>query len=185
MCRNSFFLQYILDGEHNAAPGSLASSKRSAKFDRLACNNSVNAVAFEHAVGVHHPSHNSSVRSYIRSRNILFRSDQRRDSGRESSGDRANLIFREFAGIADNTALSAAIRDIDDRALERHPCCQSPYFILIDIRMEADSSFGRSAGSGMLDTVAFEYLRASIIHTHRNRDLQFSFRVFQCFNVTV
>src|SRR5699024_10059210 len=107
---------------------------------------------------IHDPSHDSGICSYIRCRNILFRSDQRSDCCGITSCDSPDFVFGKFGWITDNAAFAAAVRDVDNSAFKSHPCSERAYFVCIDVRMETNASFCRTSGSGVLDPVPLEYM---------------------------
>ena len=183
--RNSHFIQYIFCGIHDAPSRGFISSKGASQADWLACNHAVDAVALQHAVGIHHPAHNNRIGAYIRSRDILFRPNKGSNGCRVSSGDCPDFIFRQLIGVADNAALAAAVRNIHHCALECHPGCQGPDLVRIYRGMETHSALGRSAGCGVLHPVSLKYLRCPIVHPHRNRNLKFPLRVLNGLYVTV
>ena len=145
----------------------------------------MDTVPFQHAVGIHDPTHHSRVGSYVRRRDVLLRSDQWSDGSCISSCDRADFVFGKLGRIAYNTALTAAVRDIYNGTFESHPGGKRTDFVRAYVWMETDSAFCRSAGSGMLDSVALEYVGRSVVHPNRNGDFEFSFRILNGFDIAV
>ena len=75
------------------------------------------------------------------------------------------------------TALCTAIRNICNRTLQGHPCCQCLDFIQIDILMKPDSALKWSTDVGMLHPPALEHVNAAVIHFHRQIHFRFPLRI--------
>ena len=69
-------------------------------------------------------------------------------------------------GIADDAALGAAERDVDDGALPGHPTGQGADFVERDVGRVADAALGRAAGDVVLHAEAGEHLNAAVVHGH-------------------
>ena len=136
-------------------------------------------MAFEHAVLIHHPCHYTGVGADIRRRDVLLRADQRRDLCGILGSQVMQLALTHFARVADDTALAAAVRDIDNGTLESHPRRQRLYFIEIDSRVEAHTALGRTAHGRMLHTEALENAYRAVIHYNGHRYLQCALGMLQ------
>ena len=137
-------------------------------------------MACEHAVGIHDPCHDLTICINIRSRDILIRSDDRKDTGCITTSQTDQLSSGKLGGVNFNTTLGAAVRDIYNRTFKGHPCCKCLYLVHVGILMVTDAALARSTCAGMLNTVSLEYFNRTVIHTDWDRNLKLTFRVAKC-----
>ena len=165
-------LHRFVDDVHAAARRRLVAPERSADRDRLAGNDSRNRVAVLHRERVHDPGHDLRRRVDVRRGNVFLRTDDDRDLGREAAGEVLELLHRHVLGIADDAALRAAERDVDERALPRHPHRQRLDFVERHVGMEADAALAGSARQVVLHAIAGEHAKAAVVHAGGNGDLE-------------
>ena len=79
---------------------------------------------------------------------------------------------RHFLGVAANPALRTAKGQIHDGAFPGHPHGQGAHLAEGDVGRVTNTALGRAAGDIVLHPVPGKYLRASIIHDHREGDGQ-------------
>jgi hypothetical protein len=89
---------------------------------------------------------------------------------REPPREARQLAFGQRMRIALHAALSAAERDVHQRALERHD--HRERFALVETRvgMKTQPAFVRAENVVVLDAVALEEPVATVIHQHREVD---------------
>ena len=68
--------------------------------------------------------------------------------------------------------LGAAERNVDDRALPRHPGGERPHLVQGDVLVVTDAALARAARDVVEDAVADEDLDAAVVHRDRDRDLR-------------
>ena len=108
---------------HMTTPAPVASRRKTGAPDRdgLPGHHFGDGVPDLRRVGVHHPSHRLFVRRHVGCGNVLLRADGREQLGREASREPLELVLRERVRVATDTALRAAVREAEQRALPRHP----------------------------------------------------------------
>ena len=137
-------------------------------------------MAGEHAVSIHDPCHNLTICINIRSWDIFIRSDNRKDTCGITTGKTDKFCSGKLGWINFDTTFGTAVRNIYNRTFEGHPCCKSFYFVHVGILMVTDAALARSTCAGMLNAVSFKYLNGTVVHTDRDRNLKFTFRVAKC-----
>jgi hypothetical protein len=70
-------------------------------------------------------------------------------------------------GVAGDPPFGSAIGDIHHRTFPGHPHGEGGYLIQGDIRMVANTPFGRATGGVVVYTIARKDLNAAVIHPHR------------------
>src|SRR6202022_4620289 len=114
-------LQRSERADGDAASGGLDPAKRTAHLDRLAGHRRRHRVTEMHRKRIHDPGHRLAVGINVRRGDVAVRADENRDLGRESPRHVLELVEWELLRVDDYSALGAAERDIDDRALPGHP----------------------------------------------------------------
>src|SRR5699024_101852 len=84
------------------------------------------------------------------------------------------LSLAHLFRITDDAAFTAAVWQIDDARLQRHPHRQCDDFITIDIRMESDTALCRSRSVAVLGAVSGKYFYRAVVHTYRYADSKYS-----------
>ena len=87
-------------------------------------------------------------------RNVFVGTDDFDELRRVAARDALELALRERRGIAGDAAFAAAERQVDDRALPRHPKRERRDFIQGHARMVADAAFCRAAREIVLYAIA-------------------------------
>lgn len=181
LCRiNVVFFHALVGDDGNATSGSFHTAYGAADLDGFSGNNTWNRMAGKHAVSVHDPCHNLTICINIRCRNILIWSDDRKDTCGITTGKTYKLRSGKLGRINFDSPLGTAVRNIYNRTFKGHPGCKRFYFVHIGILMVTDAALARSTCAGMLNTVSLEYLNGAVIHTDRDRNLKFTFRVAKC-----
>src|SRR5580704_12850778 len=147
-----FFHRLIAHHEH-AASGGLAPSARSADVDRLARHHRRYGLAGVHRISIHHPRHDLFVGVHVGRGHILFRSDEFEQLRRVAPRHALQFTHRHFVRIADDATLRAAERNVNDRALPRHPARQSTHFVQIYVWRIANPALRRPARDRMLNPI--------------------------------
>ena len=86
--------------------------------------------------------------------------------GGVAARDALQFALRQQRGVADDAALGAAERNVDDRAFPGHPGGQRAHFVERHVGREADAALGRAAGDGVLHAIAGEHFDAAVIELH-------------------
>lgn len=159
-------------GDDNAARGSPGSAGGAAQGDRFAGHDAGHGVAGVDGVGVHHPRHDSLVGADVGSRGVAFRADEGEDLAGVATGDALEFLAGQRGGIDGDSALGAAIGDADDRAFPGHPHREGGDFVDVGVGVEADATFGGSAGQVVLHAVPVQDGGGAVVATKRHRDRQ-------------
>ena len=104
-----------------------------------------------------------------------------RDLTYPAAADLLLLALAEVVGIANDAALGAAQRNVDDRALPGHPHRQRADRVDGLLRVEANAALARSASVVVLHAEAAEHLHGSVVHAGRNRKVELAQWVTQKF----
>ena len=91
-------------------------------------------------------------------------------SRRVAARDALQFAVRKQVGIADHAALGAAERDVDHRALPRHPRSQRAHFVERHVGRVANAALARAARDRMLHAIAGEHFEPPVVELHRNVD---------------
>ena len=75
-------------------------------------------------------------------------------------------------GIADDAALGAAERNVDQRAFPGHPHRQRLDLVERHVGMEADAALARSARQVVLHAIAGKHAKGAVVHADGNRNLE-------------
>src|SRR5690606_8108919 len=113
--------QRFVHADDDAAPGRFATPLAAADVERFAGDDRRYRVADRHAVGVHDPGHRLRVGAHIGRRKVAVRADDDADLGGIAPGEPLQLVLAHGIRIADHAALRPAVRQVDERALPRHP----------------------------------------------------------------
>src|SRR5438067_4755635 len=127
-----------------------------------------------HGICIHDPRHRLFIGIQVGGRNVLLGTDEFDQFCGVAAGDLLQLRLRQLLGIADDSSLGAAERDVHDRALPRHPTRESANFVERNIRTVADPSCSRTASDRVLHAEAGEDLDAAAIHLHWDVDDDFA-----------
>ncbi len=137
------------------------------------------AAAVERLVLVEHPQHVLRRRHHVGRRHVLERPDFAGDLPDPAAADQFLLARAQVVRVADDPALGAAERDVDDGALPRHPHRQGADRVDAFLGVEADAAFGRAARVVVLDAEAPEDLHVPVVHADGNLELVFAQRLAQ------
>ena len=161
---------------HDAARGGRRPAERAAEADRLAGHDAQDGVAGVHRVGVHHPGHGLLVGADVGRGDVVRGTDQRHDLRGVAPGDALELGLRVVARIDDHATLGAAVRDVEQRALPRHPHRQRADLVEVDVRAVAQPALCRPAGVVVLHPVAGDDLHAAVVAAQRDADRELATR---------
>src|ERR1019366_3920341 len=125
-------------------------------------------VARVHGVGVHDPRHDLLIGIDVGRGDVAFGPDKIDDLGGVAARDLLQFGVGEDGWVADDSALAAAERNVDDGALPGHPGGQRTHFVEGDIGSESDAALGRAARDRVLYAVAGEDFDASIVELNWN-----------------
>ncbi len=131
-------------------------------------------MAHVHGIGVHNPCHGLFVGVDVGSGHVFFRPDEIDDLGCVAARHALQLALTHLFGVADDSALGSAKRDVDDCALPGHPTGQRAHFVERDVGRVADAAFGGSAGNGVLNPKAGEDLDVAVVHGYWKVDDNFA-----------
>ena len=113
---------------------------------------------------VEHPEHVLAVGHDVGGRNVLDGADVRGDLADPAAADAFLFAVAEVVRVADDPALAAAERDVDNGALPGHPHGQGADGVHGFVRMEADAALAGAAGVVVLNAEALEHLGAAVVH---------------------
>ncbi len=85
-----------------------------------------------------------------------MRPDDDADLAGVTAGQSLKFTVGQFERINADAALSAAIRQVNRRTFDGHPCGERHHFIKVDIRMVANTAFSWAARKVVLNAIAFE-----------------------------
>ena len=163
-CAFERFAQRVDD----AVAGGFGASERAAHADRFAGDEpGMMAVPLDGLVFVEHPDHVLRRGHHVRRRHVGQLADVARDLANPSAADLLLLAHAQVVRIANDPALAAAERDVDDRALPRHPHGERAHGVDGFLRVEADAPFGRAARVVVLHAEALEHLDVAVVHADR------------------
>ena len=168
-----------IDQVADAAPGRFPPPERAADADRFAGDNTRNSVAGMDGIGVHHPGHGLFVGAHVRRHDIDLFADERDHFLGVTAGQPFQFGEGEFARVAGDAALGAAVGQAGQRAFPAHPHGQRRHLAEAHIRMITQAALGRAERQMMLHPVAGEDLRPAIVHVHGQGDGHGTFRVFE------
>ena len=177
--RDTHLAEQIPDRKHYTATSRLAAAENTTQANRLASDHAKHAMSLEHAVRIHHPGHNLTVRAYIRCRDILLRANKRRNLCNVLCGQTVQFSLAHLSRIADNAAFTATIRNVDDSALKGHPSRQRLHFVVVHRGMETHAALRRAAYGRMLDAKTFKHTNRAIIHDYRHGHLKLTLWIFK------
>ena len=127
-------------------------------------------------VFVHHPRHDLAVGVDVGSRHVFRNADDRRDRADVSAGEAFFFGIGEFFRIADNAALTAAKRNIDDGALPSHPAGEGANGVNRFGREPTDTAFCRTSRRIILNAETLENSRGAVVHFDGKSDPDFALR---------
>jgi len=130
-------------------------------------------MAHVHRVGVHHPGHGLLVRVHVGGGHVPLWAQEVEDLGGVAAGDALQFAFREQHWVADESALGAPERDVDDGAFPGHPGSEGAHFVECDVGSEPDASLARAASDRVLNAVAREYFHSPVVETDWDVDGDF------------
>src|SRR5687767_234780 len=119
---------------------------------------------------VHHPCHNLGSRVYVGRRDIDIWSDEVSDLAHVAPAQALQFTYAHALGIADDTTLSTAKRDVDDRCLPRHPRGERPNRVERFLRMKPQSSLARASCRVVLHAEPGKDTGTSVIHSDGDAD---------------
>src|SRR5690606_2153484 len=96
--------------------------------------------------------------------------DDRQDLRGVAPRDALQLSLRVCARVNGGTALRAAVGNVDERALPRHPHGERAHLAEVHVRRAAQSAFGGTAGEVVLDSVAEVDGGAAVLSAQRDAD---------------
>ena len=166
----------LANREDAAAGGRVAASFRSAQGQGLAGDHAEFVVTAHERELVHHPRHDLRGRVDVGSRDVLEQPEHAADLTDVGTGQALELAGGHLLGVADDPALAASERDVDDRGLPGHPRRQRAHRVDRLVRMEADTALRGSARVIVLDPEPVKDLRRSIVHLDREGDVHFTNR---------
>jgi len=112
---------------------------------------------------VHDPAHDLGVGVDVGRRDVGRRSDDLLHLLHKANGDLEQVPLGHRAGIAVDTALGAAIGNLDNGCLPGHEVGQRRGVIFIHRRVVAESSLHRAAGHVVLHPIAVVELELSVL----------------------
>jgi len=175
--RNAQVFGRALYGVENAAAGGFIPSQRAAQGNRFAGHHPGDGIAFGHAIGIHDPGHHLRVGVDIRSRNVLFRTNEWQNRTGITASHVLKFRLRHLFGIAGYSPFASAKWNVDHCALPSHPSGEGFHFIKRNSGMIPDSTFGWAPRRAVLNSVALKLLNMTVVHPHREGHLQDPLRV--------
>ena len=160
----------LLGDHHDAGAGRLAPEDGAADRDRLARDDLRHGVAALHRVRVHHPRHRLLVGGHVGCGDVGVRADLADELRREAARELLELAQRQRVRVAADTALRAAVREPQERALPRHPRRESGALAERDLGVVAHAALRRAEQGRVLDAVAGEDLDRAVVAAERDAD---------------
>src|SRR5579883_1069565 len=109
---------------HYTTTGCFTAPKASTEYQRLACYYARLGPMRVHRIGIEDPRHDLLVRIDVRCRNVTVRSEHIEHVCCKAPRDLFDLLHRELARVATDTALCSTKRNIYNSALPGHPRCE-------------------------------------------------------------
>jgi len=113
---------------------------------------------------VEHPEHVLGIGHDVGGGDVAEVADIVREDPDPAPAELFLLTGAEVVRVADDAALAAAERDVDDGALPGHPHGQSPDGVDRLLGVEADAALAGAAGVVMLAAEAAEHADAAVVH---------------------
>jgi hypothetical protein len=132
-----------------------------------------------HGVGIHDPRHDLRRGIDVGGRYVLIGTDDEGYLAGKAARQILQLLHRHRLGIADHAAFGAAERNIDERALPRHPHRKGLDFVERHVRMKTDAALRRPARHIVLHAVTAKDLVTAGIHARRDGHFQNAARFAQ------
>ena len=123
-----------------------------------------------HRVGVHHPRHGLLIGPHIGSGDVLVGADQGDQLRGVAPGQTLELSFRVGPWIDLDTALRAAVGQVEKSALPRHPHGQRPDLVKVHVGGVSDSSLRRASRDVVLDAVPDIQVHRAVVASQRDGD---------------
>jgi hypothetical protein len=172
-------LEGLADGEDEAVSRGLGPAERSAHADGLAGDEAGVLGAVDGLELVEHPEHVLGAGHDVGGGDVAEVADVLGDGPDPAAAKPFLLAGAEVVGVADDAALAAAERDIDDGALPGHPHGQGPDRVDRLLGVEADAALAGAAGIVVLAAEAAEDADAAVFHADGDREMVFPERLSQ------
>src|SRR6185503_474150 len=135
-------LDGFVDNKQYAAPCRFTPAGRAAEVDRFSSHDGRHCVTCVHGVGIHDPCHRLLVGIHIGRRDVLLWSNEVEQLCGITPRHALQLAHRHLLRIADDSALRASKRNIDDSTLPRHPRGESADLVEAHVGRVAYSALG-------------------------------------------
>ena len=158
------FLEGLADGVDEAVAGGLGPAERAAHAHGLAGDEAGILGAVDGLELVEHPEHVLGAGHDVGGGDVPEVADVLGDDPDPAAAEAFLLARAEVVRVADDAALAAAERDVDDGALPGHPHGQGPDGVDRLLRVEADAALAGPAGVVVLAAEAAEDADAVVVH---------------------
>src|SRR5688572_25981625 len=162
----------FVDNKKYAAARRFTPARRAAEVDGLSSDHSRDGMTSVHRVSVHDPGHGLLVGIHVRSRHVLFWSNEVDQLCGITPRHPLELTHRHDLWIADDSALGAAEGHIHDRALPRHPRREGSHLVEIYVGCISDPALRWTTREVMLHPITLKHLNATGVHLRRYVDFQ-------------
>ena len=158
----------LLHDHDDPDPGRLGPEDAAAHGERLAGDDLRHGVADLHRVGVHHPGHRLLVGGHVGSGDVSLRADDRQELGGEPPRQALELSAGEVPRVAAHSALRAAVREAQKRALPGHPHRERGALAERHRLVVADPALRRAKHARMLDAIARVDAERAVVQANGN-----------------
>ena len=160
-----------LGREQAAVAGGLVAAPGAAHLDRLAGHHRPIVVPrVQDIVSIENPRHGLLIGIQVGRGDILVGPEFIEQLGGKAPGDTPQFALAELLGVAHQTALGAAERHVDQRALPGHQLGQRNYLVHGHVGVVANTPLAGPEYAIVNHPVTLEALHAVVVHFHREVD---------------
>ncbi len=138
-------------------------------------------MALHHAVGIHNPAHDFFVCVHIRRQDILIGANKGQNHGGIPSSQPLAFAVGNLLHIHIDAAISAAIWDVGQGALQCSQPRQRLDLLFANAGMIPHAAFAGPPQGGMLHPIAFKQPSGAVVHLHGNGHFQLALWIFHKF----
>src|SRR5690606_2907072 len=118
------------------------------------------------------PGHDLRIGPHVGRGDVLVGADEVVDLLDEPPSEPFELLLRQLAGIAIDSALAAAEGDIDNRGFPGHEAGERPRLVLVDVWVIAQATLIRPTRVVMLNPITDEIPELARVELNRDLDPQ-------------
>lgn len=169
-------LEIFRKDEEAALRSRTVAAFRTARGERLSRKRPRGPFSGEARIFVDHPGHDFRIGVHVRRGDVGSGAQVSEKPVHVCPGKSFEFFFGEFRRIYDDSAFSAAERQIEHCGFHAHPCGERHYFVFVHARMETYAALVRSSYGGVLRAVARKGPHASVVHFEDEVRFEHAFR---------